>query len=174
MGSSPRRLWSFSPTGLLIPDRSQSRSPSPVTVFDGAARSVPAGRVRHPNARGVVTDVTVSSVHMGQDSAAAPKIKTKTAPAQPFKALLHLDESDHDPAHNHQGRAPGGRSDHDPGQVQDLDPAHSPAHAPAPGFSPAYRGRAPSRQTVQGRASDRRRHHAARGLHFVRSDSDDI
>ena len=42
---------------------------------------------------GVVTDVTVLPVHMGQDSAAALKIKTKTAPAQPLKALLHLDEA---------------------------------------------------------------------------------
>ena len=46
-----------------------------------------------PTKHGVVTDVTVLPVHMGQDSAAAPKIKTKTAPAQPLKALLHLDEA---------------------------------------------------------------------------------
>ncbi len=41
----------------------------------------------------MVTDVTVLPVHMGQDSAAAPKIKTKTASAQPLKALLHLEEA---------------------------------------------------------------------------------
>ena len=35
--------------------------------------------------------MTVSPVHVGLGSAAAPKIKT--APAQPFKALLHLDEA---------------------------------------------------------------------------------
>ena len=54
MGSSPRQSWSFSPTGLLIPDRSLSQvvvSPS-------------------------MTDVTVSPVHVGRDSDAAPKVKT--------------------------------------------------------------------------------------------------
>ena len=54
MGSSPRQSWSFSPTGLTIPDRSLSQvvvSPS-------------------------VTDVTVSPVHVGRDSDAAPKVKT--------------------------------------------------------------------------------------------------
>ena len=68
-------------------------SPSPVTGFDAAARSYLEGVAVAPTKHGVVTDVTASPVHVGLDSAAAPKIKTKTAPAQPFRALLHLDEA---------------------------------------------------------------------------------
>ena len=64
-----------------------------MTDFDAAARSYLEGVAVASTKHGVVTDVTVSPIHMGLDPAAAPKIKTKTAPAQPLKALLHLDEA---------------------------------------------------------------------------------
>ena len=64
-----------------------------MTDFDAAARSYLKGGAVGPTKHGVVMDATILPVHVGQDSAAAPKIKTKTAPAQPLKALLHLDEA---------------------------------------------------------------------------------
>ena len=89
-GFEPAPVVSFSPTALLISASSSGASssqssrvvvsPSPVTDFDAAARSYPEGLAVASTKHGVVTDVTVSPVHVGLDSAAAPKIKTKTAP----------------------------------------------------------------------------------------------
>ena len=64
-------------------------SPSPVTDFDAAARSYLEGVAVAPTKHGVVTDVTVLPVHMGQDSAAAPKIKTKTTAQPPVTKPIH-------------------------------------------------------------------------------------
>ena len=107
--------------------------------------------------------MTVSPVHVGLDSAAAPKIKTKTAPAQPFKALLHLDEATTTRAR--------------PRAL--TQPTAQPTAQPLVFLPKTFTRAAPPADEVaaklsKGKSATARSATQRRGLHFVLSDSDDL